>query len=78
MPSNPNKEDYSARREIDLIITRTLPKEKVLLYSDLVRQISLTYAVSVGSIKRFIEEFYIEPGHIKLEDGFLKEKTEQK
>ena len=73
MPANPNKDDFHARRNIDMLLTKGLATHKKLLYLDVVREALLSYPVSRSMIEKFIKDFYIEPGRVLLVDGYLIE-----
>lgn len=71
MPSNPHKNEQYCRVNLHKILTQALPRVGSMLYADLIREAILQYPVSPLMVKRFVQEYYIDTGVVKLNDGVL-------
>lgn len=72
MPSNPNKEDWACRKWLDLQLTRVLERMGQMEIIELEKQALLNFPVSRASVRSWINDYYIEPGLVKLNSGTLE------
>lgn len=74
-----DKQGIAARKRIDEILMETLPRIKDgIPINEVVRQISLSFAVNPTSIKNFILIYYVELGHVELNENILFKKLVSK
>ena len=72
MPSNKQQAlELQCRRNIDKLLTQGLASTGELSLSMVVREAILQFPVGATSVKNFIQEFYIDTGLVKLENGML-------
>lgn len=50
---------------------RQVPQDGVLK-ADIVRNAALSFPVSIGAVKRFIDEFYVKTGMMEEDNGVIK------
>lgn len=70
MPSNPYRDEFKARQQIDVFMQK-LKTIKRIDMNELTKQIALAYPVSIKMIESFIKKFYVERGYCNFEDGVL-------
>lgn len=81
MPTNIEAFRLKLRQHINKILTSDiLNYEKGLNFSDLVRELSLSYPVSPFYIEQFIKKFYVETNIVIEKKGYLifNKKKEEK
>ncbi len=72
MPANIEKERHKARKYVDNILTQQLPSIKEgIQKKEIVRQAIITHAVPPSTIESFIDDFYVDLGHVEEKEGVL-------
>ena len=72
MPSNKQQIlEMECRKNLDKVLMTALPSIGELLLTDVIREAVLQYPVSPGFVRRFIMDFYVDAGVVKLQDDVL-------
>lgn len=72
MPANPSKPEQECSIYIDKVLMKTLKETPDgMPLKELIRQTKLLYPVSIGYIKRWIIEYYVELDYVRLEEDVL-------
>lgn len=72
MPSNPNKDDWKARRAINKILSDAIKEHGEMNFLFLIREVLLNFQVSETMVKNFIITYYVDTGEYVLDEGILR------
>ena len=78
MSNNAEKERLLARKLIDKILkVRLIDEPEGIHINNIVREITLVYAVPPLMVKSFIKECYVELGLVDLQDNILTKRLKE-
>ena len=72
MPSNPNKDDWKARRAINKILSEAIKDKGEISFLFLIREVLLNFPVSETMVKNFVKTYYVETGEYTLNEDILR------